>query len=118
MRKSWITALLTVLIAVGMAPASFGQTAQCPPNLVCITPAAARKALQDSDTVKAQAVELDNLKTVIIPDLRKQLDDMRLEFVRADTKATALEKQAIRDAAIIELLLKMVRAKKIGLLNF
>jgi hypothetical protein len=109
--------LCTIVVFIAGVSANAQQSA-CPLGMVCISPQAARQALLDSDTVKAQAVELDNLKTVIIPDLRKQLDDMRLEFVRADTKATALEKQAIRDAAIIELLLKMVRAKKIGLLNF
>jgi hypothetical protein len=88
-----------------------------PAGLVCITPEAARKALLDSDTVKAQSVNLA-VKDTVIADLRKQLDDMRLEFVRADTKATALEKQAIRDAAIIELLLKYARKKSIGLIAF
>jgi hypothetical protein len=114
-------AIFALIIIVFLTVSALSQQqAACPsPNgCILITREAALKALQDSDAVKAQGVELDNLKTVIIPDLRKQLDDMRLEFVRADTKATALEKQAIRDAAIIELLLKMVRAKKIGLVNF
>jgi hypothetical protein len=108
---------LFVVMSASVSAMTQVTTEPCPAGLVCITPEAARKALLDSDTVKAQSVNLA-VKDTVIADLRKHLDDMRLEFVRADTKATALEKQAIRDAAIIELLLKMVRAKKIGLLNF
>jgi len=52
--KRLIFLLLIIFLASFTA---FSQT-QCPENLVCITPAAARQALVDSDTVKAQAVEL------------------------------------------------------------
>lgn len=58
--------LLTIFLFAGIV----GINAQdvCPANLVCITPAAARQALEDGDTVKAQKIEIQKLHEAIEGD--------------------------------------------------
>jgi hypothetical protein len=92
------------------------QTA-CPENLVCISREAALKALADSDTVKAQQTEIA-AKDKAIADLKTELENIRREYVAASSEASALKQQAVRTDAIIDLLLKSVRPKKIGLIVF
>ena len=96
-----ILGLFTILLFAICANA---QT-DCPPGLVCISPEAARQALEDSDTVKAQKAEIAVLNQAI-DDFRKELNNMRIEFARVSGEATALRQNAVSDRAIIDLLLK------------
>lgn len=89
----------------------------CPPDLVCITRDAALKALADADRVKALEAEI-KVKDQAYADLGKLLNDMRVEFARCSGETTILKQRAVSDAAMIELLSKLVRPKKIGLINF
>lgn len=107
-----------ILILTGFLGSAYAQQpADCPKDLVCISRQAAEKALQDSDTVKAQAAELA-VKDKAIADLKDEIDKMRTEYVRASTEASDLKQQQVRDAAIIELLLKYAKPKKFGIINF
>lgn len=74
------------------------------------------KALADADRVKALEAELA-VKNKAIEDLKQLLADMRVEFARCSGETTILKQRAVSDAAMIELLSKMVRPKKIGLIN-
>ena len=98
---------------------AYAAQAQCPsPNgCVTITREAAIKALQDSDTVKAQATEIA-AKDKAISDLKTELESIRREYVAASSEASALKQQAVRQDAIIDLLLKSARPKKTGLIVF
>lgn len=99
--------ILSLFLALLFATASYAQ--DCPPDKVCISPAAAKQALEDSDTVKAQETEIKGLKQAI-EDFRKTLNDMRIEFARVSGENTALKQNAVSDRAIMEILLK--NAKK------
>jgi len=92
---------------------------ECPHPSGCVTVSrdVALKALADSDTVKAQANELA-VKDTAIEDMRKELNRMRIEFAEKSGELTALRQNAVSDRAIIDILLKNVRPKKIGLINF
>lgn len=90
---------------------------ECPADKVCISREAALKALADADRVKALEAEI-KVKDQAFADLGKLLNDMRVEFARCSGETTILKQRAISDAAMIELLSKMVRPKKFGIINF
>lgn len=108
----FITIFLTCVCAV-----SISAQIDCPADKVCITREAAIKALTDSDTVKAQAIEL-KAKDQAIEDMRAELNKMRVQFAEQSGEKTALKQQAVRADAIIDLLLKSAKPKKTGLIVF
>ena len=112
------TIFVTLGICFVLTLAAHAQTdQQCPPDMVCLSRNAALKAISDADTVKAQASQIQTLEKAV-SDLKDELQKMRDEFIRASTESTALKQQQVRDAAIIELLLKYSRPKKFGVINF
>lgn len=108
-------ARLTIILLITFVLA-YSAAAQTPDDTVCISRAAAIKALEDSDARKALEAEA-KVKDQAIADLKAEIANMRLEYVKAAAETTALKQQAVRDAAIIELLLKYARPKKVGLIN-
>lgn len=90
---------------------------QCPADKVCLTREAAIKALNDADRVKALEAEI-KAKDAAYAAQKDLLNDMRAEFARASGENTILKQRAVSDAALIELLTKMVRPKKFGIINF
>lgn len=108
--------LLAVIMLAGTIAAS-AQAAECPANLVCISREAALKALADADEVKALRAEV-KVKDQGFEDLRKELNRIRIEFAEKSGENTALKQNAVSDRAIIDLLLKNVKPRKIGLINF
>lgn len=102
----FIIAFLIYVCAVNIS----AQTVECPPDKVCISPEAARQALEDSDTVKAQKAEIATLRQAI-EDFRKELNNMRIEFARVSGEATALKQNAVSDRAIIDILVKNSRKR-------
>ena len=118
MRKLQIIAY-TLLVYFGFTIAVVAQTTppNCPDGFVCITPAAARAALEAGDKVKALEAEA-KAKDQAIDDLKKLLADSRIEFARCSGEATILKQRAVSDAAEKELLFKMVRPKKFGIIVF
>ena len=110
--------LLFFTLAVGTGYSQTPATPQdCPAGFVCITPEAARRALVDSDTVKAQSVEIA-AKDTAIADLQKELNAMRIELAKAIGEKTGSEQMVVRLTAIIDFMLKNGRTKKYGLINF
>ena len=104
------------LLLLVSAMAISAQDCPHPGGCVTISREAALKALADADRVKALEAEL-KVKDVAIEDLKKLLADMRVEFARCSGEATILKQRAVSDAAMIELLSKMVRPKKVGFIN-
>lgn len=113
----WTVLLITVFVC-GLAGTSFGQApSQCPVGFVCISPDAARKALQDSDLVTAQAAELA-VKDAAIADHKKLEADLKIELAKAIGEKTQLEAAAVRYTAIIDALLRnFKKSHKFGILN-
>lgn len=93
------------------------QSGECPADKVCISREAALKALHDADQVKADEVAIAGYKQAI-EDLKAELNKMRVEFASVSGENTALKQNAVSDRAIIDILIKQVRPKKIGLINF
>lgn len=110
--------VIFVLIILCLSVSVWSQQPEtCPQNLVCISREAALKALADADRVKALEVEI-KVKDDAVAAFRAEVNAMRVEFARVSGEATALKTNAVRDSAIIELLMKYARPKKFGLINF
>lgn len=109
--------LFLIIVLIAGCATAMSQTQECPSGMVCISPEAARKALQDSDTVEAQKVEL-KAKDQAIEDLRKELNAMRVEFARVSGEKSQLEQDRVRWTAIIDILIKNSRKKSIGFIAF
>ncbi len=110
-------AILIFFLVVLGAFVSSVHAQDCPADKVCISREAALKALADADRVKALEAEI-KIKDQSYADLGKLLNDMRVEFARCSGETTILKQRAVSDAAMIELLSKLVRPKKIGVFNF
>lgn len=105
---------LAMLSLLGFSASGQTETAagnvECPPALVCISREAAIKALQDSDRVKALEAEMV-VKDQAIADLKKLLDDIRLELARTSGQLTGEQQTNVQNRAIIDLLLKSAKKK-------
>lgn len=89
----------------------------CPPEMVCISRDAAKKSVADAILVDAQKAEIATLKQAVA-DQKDLTQNMKVEFAACSGENTALRQNAVSDRAIIDILLKNVRPKKIGLINF
>lgn len=124
MKNLYIT-VSAVFLYLLFAAGTFGQTPTvtidypalpCPADKVCISPEAARKAINDAAKVTALETE-SKAKDQAIADLKTLLEAARIEYAAAKGENSALKQNAVQDRAIIEVLLKSVRPKKIGLIN-
>lgn len=94
--------LLTIFLFV----LTIGASAQeCPSDKVCITPQAARKAVENAEAVKAQAEQIKTLQQAV-QDEKDVAGKLKIEFAEKAGETTALKQQAVRADAIITLLLK------------
>lgn len=105
----------TFLLCVGAINIS-AQT-DCPVDKVCITVAQARQALANEDTIKAQAAEIDKQKQ-LVQDALKESDKIKIELAKTVGELTGAQQMNVRLTAIVDVLLKHVKPKKIGLINF
>lgn len=104
--------LASIFFIVLFSAIGYGQTdcAVTPQNCVLVSREVAIKALKDSDRVVALESEV-KVKDGAFADLRKELNDMRIEFARVSGENTGLKQNAVSDRAIIELLLKNTKKK-------
>lgn len=86
------------------------QDCPSPQGCVLITREAALKALEDSDKRTALEAEV-KVKDQAIVDLKKLLDDMRIQFAEKVGENTALKQNAVSDRAIMEILVKNSRKR-------
>lgn len=101
-----------------IAGVSMAQSSECPAGMVCISPDAARKALQDSDTVKAQAVQIDTLKKAI-DDTKQIVNDLKVELAKTTGQLTGAQQSMVDARAVITVLSANCKARnRIGLINF
>jgi len=107
---------LIFLISIIFLGTIAGYSQDCPADKVCVSPEAARKALVDSDTVAAQKTELA-AKDQAIEDLKKVIVDLKIELAKMTGDKTGAEQMVVRLTAILDIMIKQVRPKKIGLIN-
>lgn len=91
------------------------QATDCPADKVCITREAALKAVADADAVIALKKEIA-VKDQAFADQKDLLNKMRIDFAEVSGENTALKQNDVSNRAIIEILLKNAKAKKIGLI--
>lgn len=85
--------------------------------MVCISPEAARKALQDSDTVKAQAAQIDVLKQAI-DDTKQIVNDLKVELAKATGTLTGAQQSIVDLRSTVQVLSANCKARnRIGLIN-
>jgi hypothetical protein len=112
-----IFAITFIICGLAMST-TFAQTVDtCPVNRVCLTVEQARQALIDASTVKAQEQQILDLKKAILDEKSVTLD-VKIELAKTMGQLTATQSENVRLAALVELLSKLVRPKKIGLINF
>lgn len=104
MKKFLILAIFLFTVAVSAS----GQ--ECPADKVCISPQAARKAIADAETVKAQEAQIKGLEQAV-KDEKDVAEKLKIEYAEARGELTALKQNAVSDRAIIELLLKNSKKK-------
>lgn len=99
------------------AVTSFSQsTPDCPVGFVCISPEAARKALENADTVEAQRKEILALMQAIA-DQKGATADVKIALAQATGEKTQLEIANLRLNGNLEVCMKK-RGVKVGLINF
>lgn len=110
--------LCLICIAVGLLlVASVAASSQdCPPSMVCISPEAARKALENADTVDAQRKEILVLMQAIA-DQKGATADVKIALAQVTGEKTQLEIANLRLNGNLEVCMKK-RGVKVGLINF
>lgn len=112
-KSVFITIFFACVVCIDIS----AQSVECPSGMVCISEAAARKALETSDALEAEK-KLSAAKDQAINDLKNEIDRMRLELAKAIGEKTGSEQMVVRLTAIIDFMLKNGRTKKYGLINF
>jgi predicted Mrr-cat superfamily restriction endonuclease len=93
------------------------QAVECPAGKVCISVEQARQALLDADAVKALTAENAVLKQANVDHVKLEAD-LKIEMARIMGEKTGADQMVVRLTAVVDILLKNVRPKKIGLINF
>lgn len=118
MKKYLANILFASLTCFILTLSANAQTAEAgPADKVCISRDAAIKAVE---TAAERDALKDQLKTEqqAVEAMRAELNEMRVKFAAASGELSGLKQNAVQDRAIIDILLKNVRPKKIGLINF
>lgn len=110
--------------------ASFGvysQTNDCPPNLpqtvVCVSRPAYVRLLQADDenaglkeTIKAKDAQIAS-RDGLITTLTAEVTDFKVKWATVVGENTELRASRVRDHAMMDILIKQSRPKKIGFIN-
>jgi hypothetical protein len=106
------------LMVCGFTLAAIGQTSSgCPANFVCISPAAARQALEDGDVRKAQEIQILDLKKAILDEKSITLD-VKIELAKTTGQLTGVQGENVTLRALVDMLVKNTRKKSIGFIAF
>jgi phage-related minor tail protein len=132
--KSYVPYVAVLILLLLSATPILSQTVECPPNLVCISQAAANQAAQNARELEAQKEKnrvletaladkdktIDELRTTNaqnVADLKEAIKRTELELARTNGMLTAREAEVVRQSAIITAMIPMLRKKRIGLIN-
>jgi hypothetical protein len=102
--------LFLIGVVLFLSVGAYSQT-QCPENMVCISPDAARKALVDADTVKAQGLQIKALEQAV-KDAQDNTQKALIEFAKVSGENTVLRQQQVRDMALVDLALQQTKKKR------
>jgi hypothetical protein len=112
-----IIRIILILFVAVLASCQFAHAQEppkCPENLICLSREAAQAAIAAGD--KAKALEIENkAQAKAIDDLKQLLNDMKVNYAAAAAEASILKQQQVRDSAMLELMLKLVRPKRVGI---
>lgn len=106
--------LLLITIFLASAINSFAQ--DCPPDKVCLDREQAIEYLSLKDVNDALKKEIATLQQAI--DGHKAIIvDLKVELARISGEKSQLEADRVRTNAIMDILIKQARPKKVGLIN-
>lgn len=105
------------VVSVAFAGVSHAQTPEPTPATVTISREAAVKCLENADKLAATEAE-SAAKDKAIADLKAIAADLKIELAKLSGEKTQLEATLVRYNALIDILIKSARPKKIGLINF
>lgn len=108
--------LAIIFLLVVASVAAYGQQAACPAGFVCISPEAARRSLQLSDELEAEK-KLTAAQAQAIADLKAEIARVQIELAKVSGEKSQLEQDRVRWTAVIDVLIKQARPKKVGLIN-
>jgi hypothetical protein len=117
MRRFFYIIFTALFLGFVLSLTAHAQAPQCPDGFVCITPAAARAALEAGDKAKALEAE-GQAKDKAIADLKQINTDLKIDLAKTTGELTGEQSANVQNRAIIELLLKYARPKKFGVINF
>jgi hypothetical protein len=110
----WLLLLSLLLVAVAVD----GQTVQCPPDVVCLTPAEMKFYLGRDDAAKALEAEKVVLKQAI-DDTKQIVNDLKVELAKQTGMLTGAQQSMVDARAVIQVLSANCKARnRIGLINF
>lgn len=107
---------IPLLFAIIFLGALAGYSQDCPPDKVCITPEAARKALRDADENTALKAEIQ-VKDQALIDERGVSTGLKIDLAKMTGDKTGAEQMVVRLTAIIDFMLKNGRVKQNGIFN-
>lgn len=116
MKKLFVSAIFVFAFSLA-ASAQTAQTENCPENYICLTRQEAEKALKNADEIIALRDEIKVVKEER-ERIKAEVVRLQIDLARATGEKIGSEAQVISQRQIIEILLKYVRAKKIGVINF
>lgn len=126
--------VLFVAMVLAMAVSASAQS-QCPDGFVCISQAAANQAAENARELAATKEKVVTLEGAIVDkdktitdnkaaaakneaDLKEALTKTQIDLALKTGQLIGCEANSVRQLAVIDVLLKNVRPKKIGLINF
>lgn len=111
--RTWLHIFASLVLFVGV---SHAQTPEPTPTTVTISREAAVKCLENAD--KLAAIEAESAaKDKAIADLKAIIADIKIELAKLSGEKTQLETTLVRYNALIDILIKNARPKKVGLIN-
>lgn len=123
MKRIFGIVFLTLIFIGGV----YSQTNDCPPNLpqtvVCVSRDAFTRLLKADDEntglkeiIKAKDAQIAS-RDGLITTLTAEVTDFKVKWAQAIGENTELRASRVRDHAVMDILIKQARPKKIGLFN-
>lgn len=110
-----VLGLIALVLLIGQAQAQ-DACPQMPSGYLCIPRAIAVQALEDSDARKALEAEKVQLLQAI-EDMRKEVNQVRIQFATVSGENTILKQQQVADRALMTVLVQNTKKKRFGLIN-
>lgn len=108
--------LLLIAFTAAFTITGMAQTSDCPADKVCIARAAAEKAVETAKERDAYKAKYEASQQALEAQ-KKLTQDVTEKYSYEQGRNSALEAQAVRDEAIIQAMISMLRKKKVGIIN-